>query len=171
MKIKDFIGNATTIEEIISKFGDSDIVLNGVSKDKFNSINNELKDLKLKSVDVETLTKQVETLTNEITTRDKQITRGKLESKLQKEGVIYPDLILNGVDLSTIDVDKFDTSTYKEQYPQLFPTQTTTGSAVSSTTGVDAPKHEKEQLINAYNEAEKRKDYITMMSVMEKLKE
>lgn len=171
MKIKDFIGNAVTVEEIIGKFGEADIVLNGVSKDKFNTLNNELKELKLKSSDVETLTKQVETLTSELKNRDTEIVKGKLVSKLQSEGVIYPDLILNSVDLSTVDIDKFDTLTYREKYPSLFTKTVKKESAVSKGTGVDKPKHDREVLINQYNEAEKRKDFMSMMSIMDELKQ
>lgn len=171
MKIRDFIGNASTVEEIISKFGESDIVLNGVSKDKFNNLNNELKELKSKSSDVETLTKQVETLTNELKNRDTEIVKGKLVSKLQSEGVIYPDLILNSVDLSSVDPDKFDTLTYKEKYPSLFTQIEKKESAVSSGTGIDKPKTDREHLIKQYNEAEKRRDFVTMMSIMDELKQ
>ncbi|MGL5710015.1 MAG: hypothetical protein ACRCW9_04125 [Cetobacterium sp.] len=169
MKIREFLGSVTTIEEVLSKFGEADIVLNGVSKEKFNSLNNELKELKVKSVDVETLTKQIETLTGEIQNRDKEIVKNKLVSKLKDEGVIYPDLILNSVDLSTVDIDKFDTLTYKEKYPSLFTKIEKKESAVSSSTGVDKPKADRQHLIDQYNEAEKRKDFMSMMTIMDEI--
>jgi hypothetical protein len=96
MKIKDFIGNATTIEEIIAKFGDNDIVLNGIPKEKFNSLNTELKELKAKSTDIEALNTELETLKKPLIVgltisadRLIQIRKSRLQSLMQEEETNY----------------------------------------------------------------------------------
>jgi Ni,Fe-hydrogenase I large subunit len=190
MKFSEYlksIDGDVTIEKITAIFGDKDIVLNGIPKEKFNDKIAEINTLKSQLSDVNTkldefskkpdMTEEINKLKGQLAAKEQEFIvsqrTGIATEKLKALGCAYPELIVNQLgDLSTVDIDKIDLKPVMEKFPNMFPKeQTANTSAASTTTGVNAPAATRDILIQQYNEAEKKKDYITQLSIANQLRE
>lgn len=191
MKIDEYLKNIEgdlTPESLKKIFGDNDIVLNGIPKDKFNTelqnsktlkeqlemANTSLEALKNDANASQELKSQIEKLKTDLNNKDiefkKSLKLESIKSKLANLNVAYPELLISQIDLDKIEnADTWDTKELREKFPNLFPVEDIQG-ANSSKNGINGPNATLEILKNQYNEAEKRGDTATMLAIIGKIK-
>lgn len=106
------------------------------------------------------------------------ITKKSLLSKALKEnGAIYEDLLMSQINLDTIEIDgdklkNFDVKPLQEKYGSMFEAKQTTGASTQASTqnSLGDQNVGKSALIQQYNEAEKKRDFISMLSLSNQIK-
>ena len=170
-----------------------------IPKSKFDEKSQEIKLLKeqlasneAKNADVEKLLKsntELDTKYKELNTKyladldakNKEIsniTKKSLISKALKDnGAIYEDLLLSQINLDSVEIDgdslkNFDVKHLQEKYESMFEQRQTTGAQTTSQSGSlgDMQAPGKAALIQQYNEAEKKMDFVGMMNISTQIK-
>lgn len=161
--------------------------------DKFNSKNEKVKlledkvsEYEKKDKDVNKLIKDNETLKNDfeklnsdfsakLDHKDKEIsdiTKKSLLNKILSENkVVYPDLILNNLNLDEIEIDgdnlkNFNIDGVKEKYPNMFETVETSGNVNPQNSGLNTNNQDKiSRLKQDYAKAAEEKNVMRMQTI------
>lgn len=200
--LKELLGEEL-YNQVLPKLGDKKIIINDGSYIPIEKFNNKIEEVKLlkgkisdyesKNTDVEKLLKDNTDLKNsyqelsnkynsDIQLKEKEIQtitkKSVLSKKLKEEGAVYEDLILQSLNMDSIEIDgenlkNFDIKNIKEKYPQMFSTVETSGNVKPGTTppgNNNLGGGTKQQLINKYNEAEKAGNFTEMLNIGEQIK-